>query len=71
MLAAAGYHNMCRWNLFGMVQHPRISNLQYYARMDSDSRFMKPVGTDPRVSSCPAEEGLLNGARQPSSVIGL
>ena len=34
---------MCRWNLFGMVQHPRIRDLQYYARMDTDSRFKHPV----------------------------
>ena len=41
--AATGYHNMCRWNLFGMLQHPRIRDLQYYARMDTDSRFTEPV----------------------------
>ena len=34
---------MCRWNLFGMVQHPRIRDLQYYARLDTDSRFKEPV----------------------------
>ena len=38
---------MCRWNLFGMMQHPRIRNLQYYARMDTDSRFTKPVRAGP------------------------
>jgi len=40
---ATGYHNMIRWNLFGMLQHPRIRDLQYYARMDTDSRFTEPV----------------------------
>jgi len=38
---------MCRWNLFGMLQHPRIRDLQYYARMDTDSRFTEPVRAVP------------------------
>ena len=45
MLSRTGYHNMCRWNLFGMLEHPRIRDLQYYARFDTDSRFRKPVST--------------------------
>ncbi len=47
LVAATGYHNMCRWNLFGMLQHPRIRDLQYYARMDTDSRFTEPVRAVP------------------------
>ena len=39
----AGYHNMCRWNFRGMLEHPRIRNLDYYCRMDTDSRVKKKV----------------------------
>ena len=41
--ARAGYHNMCRWNFRGMLEHPRIRRLDYYCRMDTDSRIKKKV----------------------------
>ena len=34
---------MCRWNFRGMLEHPRIRNLAYYCRMDTDSRIRKKV----------------------------
>ena len=34
---------MCRWNFRGMLEHPRIRNLDYYCRMDTDSRIRKKV----------------------------
>ena len=40
---AAGYHNMCRWNFMGMMQHPRVHGLDYYCRMDTDSRIKSKV----------------------------
>ena len=34
---------MCRWNFRGMLEHPRIRKLDYYCRMDTDSRIKKKV----------------------------
>ena len=42
-VCAAGYHNMCRWNFMGMMQHPRVHGLDYYCRMDTDSRIKSKV----------------------------
>ena len=42
-MVPAGYHNMCRWNFMGMMQHPKIRDLDYYCRMDTDSRIRAKV----------------------------
>ena len=39
----AGYHNMCRWNFMSLMQHPKIRTLDYYCRMDTDSRIRAKV----------------------------
>ena len=44
--ARAGYQNMCRWNLMGLMQHPRIQELEYYCRMDTHSYVRSPLGYD-------------------------
>ena len=42
----AGYQNMCRWNLFQLVQHDRIQALDYYCRLDTHSYVRSPLGYD-------------------------
>ena len=37
---------MCRWNLIGLIQHPRIQELDYYCRMDTHSYVRSPLGYD-------------------------
>ena len=34
---------MCRWNFMGLVQHPKVRELDYYCRMDTDSRMTTKV----------------------------
>ena len=42
-----GYHHMCRFYAEQIFHHPRIRNLTYYMRMDTDSFIMKPLCYDP------------------------
>jgi len=42
-----GYQHMCRFFAEQIFHHPRIRNLTYYMRMDTDSFIMKPVCYDP------------------------
>jgi len=56
----AGYHNMCRWNFRGMLEHPRIRRLDYYCRMDTDSRIKKKVGVG--VSELRSAAGLMRAS---------
>jgi len=53
----AGYHNMCRWNFMGMMQHPKVRGLDYYCRIDTDSRIKSKVLRAPNPNpdpQCPA-----------------
>ena len=38
---------MCRWNFMGLMQHPKIRDLDYYCRMDTDSRIKSKARRSP------------------------
>ena len=42
-----GYHNMIRFYLYDIFQHPRMKDVTYYMRMDTDSYIFNPVCYDP------------------------
>ncbi|KAF8293598.1 nucleotide-diphospho-sugar transferase [Clavulina sp. PMI_390] len=42
-----GYQHMCRFYAQQIFFHPRISNLTYYMRLDTDSFITKPLCFDP------------------------
>jgi len=42
-----GYANMIRWYVRGLVDHPRVRELDYYMRMDDDSALLTPFQHDP------------------------
>ena len=60
---------MCRWNFMGLMQHPKIRHLDYYCRMDTDSRIRKKVWlpsivmpfsmSSPCAASCPSSQSQL------------
>ena len=43
---------MCRWNFLGLMQHPKIRKLDYYCRMDTDSRIKSKARLTPAVLCC-------------------
>ncbi|RSH85788.1 hypothetical protein EHS25_003929 [Saitozyma podzolica] len=42
-----GYHSMCRFFTVEVFKHPRIRDLDYYMRMDTDSFMPKELAYDP------------------------
>ncbi|EJT98413.1 nucleotide-diphospho-sugar transferase [Dacryopinax primogenitus] len=42
-----GYHHMCQFFFSGIFEHPRIRNLDYYLRLDTDSFIVDQVSYDP------------------------
>ena len=45
-----GYNNMIRWMVRGIFEHPLLGSaggLEYYMRLDTDSRLLSPLPEDP------------------------
>lgn len=42
-----GYHSMCRFYASFIFQHPRLRDLTYYMRLDTDSYIYEPLCYDP------------------------
>ncbi|KAF8311368.1 nucleotide-diphospho-sugar transferase [Clavulina sp. PMI_390] len=42
-----GYHQMCHFFAQNIFYHPRITNLKYYMRLDTDSYILEPLCFDP------------------------
>ncbi|KAF8311369.1 nucleotide-diphospho-sugar transferase [Clavulina sp. PMI_390] len=42
-----GYHQMCHFFAQSIFNHPRITNLTYYMRLDTDSYILEPLCFDP------------------------
>ncbi|RSH80171.1 hypothetical protein EHS25_007276 [Saitozyma podzolica] len=69
-----GYHSMCR--LFGtrIFTHPRVRDLDFYMRMDTDSFFPEPLAYDPFALAFRhnlSYAARLQGTDGPHAVVGL
>ena len=45
--AFAGYHHMCAFFFSQIFDHPRLRNVTYYMRLDTDSYIYGPACFDP------------------------
>jgi len=58
---------MCRWNFMGMMQHPKVRGLDYYCRMDTDSRITSKVLFAPNPCRYHTLDPQLTAGAQPES----
>jgi mannosyltransferase len=47
LLNLAGYHHMCAFYAYQIFDHPRLQNVTYYLRLDTDSFIVEPICYDP------------------------
>jgi mannosyltransferase len=47
LLKLSGYHHMCAFYTYQIFDHPRLRNVTYYLRLDTDSFILDPICYDP------------------------